>query len=1076
MRFIADFHIHSHYSISTSKKLVPEYLDYWAKLKGIKVVGTGDFTHPGWLDELKSKLEPAEQGLFKLKAGLRLDTGIESTASSENEVRFLLTAEISNIYKKDGNVRKVHNLIFVPDFTTAEKLQRELSKIGNITSDGRPILGLDSRDLLEIVLNSSDQALFVPAHIWTPWFSVLGAKSGFDTISECYSDLAEHIFAVETGLSSDPPMNWMCRFLDKYTLISNSDAHSPEKLGREANLFDTELTYGAITQAIKTGHPEHFLGTIEFFPQEGKYHYDGHRKCGICWDPVETLKHDSVCPVCGKKVTIGVMSRVVQLADQNKLDEKKNRLLFYSLIPLKEILSEIMGVGPGSKRIMQAYNSLLQKAGSEFNVLLNLPIEEIKAIGNELLSEAVKRMRNREVFVKEGFDGEYGQIRVFHEDEIKSADHQELLFKDLTRERSPKKQSRGLINFDLGEYRILSKKAPQPQGKAAEPSLFKPEATLLAELNTEQQKAAEHFRGPALIIAGPGTGKTQTLTLRIANLIHNRGINPGNILAVTFTNKAAGEMKERLKVLLDEKAIVSKLKVSTFHAFGLSILREHCEEFGRNKHFTILGEADKNLILDEEFHCERNQLKYTSDAIADMKHNLISENEAEIFKEYNSFLEKQNAFDLDDLIYFPVKLFSENPAILSIYRNRYKWILIDEYQDINFTQYQLIRMLMPDKYSNLCVIGDPNQAIYGFRGADVKFIKRFIEDYPDAAVYRLMKSYRCSDLILQASSQVIQSEPSEKGIFLEGLNRGVKINIVENSTEKSEAEYVARTIEKMMGGLRFFSMDSQISEGNRALDINSLSDFAVLCRITKQMDALVKAFNDHSIPYQRIGDSPFFSQEPVSSVIDLLKALKNQQNYFLKNNLITRKIIVPSDLEKLDSLIKSEPVKNAISKIIDACFSSKVEKYQISFKKLLDLADNFADNMGEFINFASLGTGVDTYKPNTENVTLMTLHSAKGLEYKCVFIVGCEDKLLPYSVFENMRSNIDEERRLFYVGMTRAEKFLFLSHVKKRFLFGREYHLNKSPFLTGIERELTELLKTEYRKKIKKEDVQLNLF
>jgi len=421
MKFISDFHIHSHFSIATSKNLVPEYLDYWARLKGITVVGTGDFTHPGWTKELKEKLEPAEQGLFKLRDGYSIKPDSGNTHYADSIVRFILTSEISSIYKKRGKTRKVHNVIFAPDFDTVDRIQDELTRIGgNITSDGRPILGLDSRDLLEIALHASENIFFVPAHIWTPWFSALGAKSGFDTIDECYDDLSEHIYAVETGLSSDPAMNWTCSFLDKYTLISNSDAHSPEKLGREANIFNTELSYDSITQTLKTGDPEQFLGTIEFFPQEGKYHYDGHRKCGILWDPVETLRNNMICPVCNKMVTVGVMNRVIQLSNREDIQERKIRHPYYSTIPLKEILSEINGVGPNSKKINSIYFSLLEKVGTEFDILFNLPIDEIRNRADDILAEAVQRMRNREVIIKEGYDGEFGVIKVFSTGDLKA--------------------------------------------------------------------------------------------------------------------------------------------------------------------------------------------------------------------------------------------------------------------------------------------------------------------------------------------------------------------------------------------------------------------------------------------------------------------------------------------------------------------------------------------------------------------------------------------------------------------------------------------------------------------------------
>lgn len=1086
MKFIADFHVHSHYSRATSKNLTPEYLNYWARIKGIKVIGTGDFTHPGWLKELKEKLQPSEDGLFRLKDDFKESGKLEVFPSCENDTRFLLTAEISNIYKKDGKVRKVHNLIFVPDFATAEKIQQKLSKIGNITADGRPILGLDSRNLLEIMLECSEDTFLVPAHIWTPWFSVLGSKSGFNSMAECYEDLDKNIFAVETGLSSDPPMNWMCSFLDRYTLISNSDAHSPEKLGREANLFDTEISYDSIKEAMKKDDPQKFLGTIEFFPQEGKYHYDGHRKCGICWDPLETLKHKGVCPVCGKKVTIGVMNRVVQLADRQDINRRRNRLPFHSLIPLKEILAEILQTSPQSMKVSKAYNSLLKKGGSEFDLLLHLPVEEIEKAANEVITEAIRRMRNGQVYIKEGFDGEFGKIKVFQENEAKEITPQKALFADINKIKIPQEQHhRGLINFDLKEYRQLREASAREEivkDKTKEPYLYQPKINILDKLNPEQQKAVEHFKGPALIIAGPGTGKTRTLTFRIAYLIQKREVNPENILTVTFTNKAANEMKKRLKNLLDDEITISKLHIYTFHAFGLSILKKYCEKFCRDEHFSIFDDEDKKQILYEKTGCEKIQIKNLSEKITIIKQNLTSAEEIkekdtrDAFQKYTQALKEQNAFDIDDLIYYPVRLFVDDAQILSAYRRKYQWILVDEYQDINFAQYQLLSNLSPDNDANLCVIGDPNQAIYGFRGANVKFIQRFIDDYPKATVYRLKKSYRCSENILRASSQVIHNSPSKKESMLEGLQKGVKIKIVENETEKSEAEFVARTIENMMGGLRFFSIDSQITEGEKESEIESLSDFAVLCRITQQIKPLEKAFSDHSIPYQKVGEVPFFKQEPTKSIIDFLKLSINPTNHFLKNRLKKSHNISLPELERYCESIRGKSVKSAIQATIDRYLGDKKAGHELPFKRLTDLAEDFDDNLEEFLKFAVLGTGIDAYQPSMESVNLMTLHAAKGLEFKCVFIVGCEDGLLPYSLFNRQKSDLEEERRLFYVGMTRAKRFLILSHAKKRFIFGKEFHLERSPYLLNIEKELIELSKSKYKKRETKKDLQRTLF
>ncbi len=1072
MKFTADFHIHSHFSIATSKQLIPEYLAHWAKLKGITVIGTGDFTHPGWLKELKEKLEPAEQGLFKLKNEYQLQnfTNFGNLVSfSDKQVRFLLTSEISSIYKKNGRVRKVHNVIFSPDFETVEKIQKSLVKIGgNITSDGRPILGLDSRNLLEICLQASEDIFFVPAHIWTPWFSVLGDKSGFDTIEECFEDLTKYIFAIETGLSSNPPMNWICSFLDKFTLISNSDAHSPEKLGRNANLFDTELSYNSIVDALKSGNPKEFMGTIDLFPQEGKYHYDGHRKCEICWNPLETSKNERICPVCEKKVTVGVMNRVVQLSDRQEY--RKNLIPFDSIIPLKEIISEIEGIGPNSKKVEKIYFSLLQNLGSELDILLELPIEDIKK-NDHIYAEAIRRMRNNEIYIQEGFDGEFGIIKVFQDDDIKALKSQDSLFEDFYELQTPPK--RKLINFDLEEFHKLKQEQETSQPKEIQEKISFSASSLMENLNPEQQKAVAHFSGPALIIAGPGTGKTRVIAVRIAYLIQNRRIKPENILAITFTNKAAEEMRNRINKLLDEKT-VDKIKISTFHAFGYELLKQNIRETGRKENFSIIEEDDKKRIISQNFPVTKDKIKDILNQISKCKQNSksledISDKEKkETFANYEKILGEQNLFDLDDLIYQTIVILKQNPKILGQTREHFQWILIDEFQDINFAQYQMIKLLAPTDNSNLCVIGDPNQAIYGFRGSDVKFIRNFIEDYPETKIYKLQKSYRCSENILSASQKVILTK--EETGFLRGIPTDVKIRIVENPTDKSEAEFVARTIEQMMGGMGFFSLDSRVTIGQENEEIGSLSDFAVLCRIKAQMKLLEKAFTDHKIPYQKIGTESLFAAEPVKTIIEILRFMQNPEQTFLRERIF--KTVKLHDLDSFKEL-SQKPVAEIIKIIIEKYFPDQKENEEL--QKFIDFSANFQDLPNLLKNIA-LGTEIDTFQPELEKVTLMTLHAAKGLEFQCVFIVGCEDGLLPYSLFESQKSDIEEERRLLYVGMTRAKKFLFLTNAKKRFLMGKEYKLKRSPFLDDIEKELLEFSKSDYKRKKKKDDPQLKLF
>lgn len=406
--FIADFHIHSKYSRATSKDMDLESLDKWAKIKGIKVLGTGDFTHPLWFKNIKDKLEPAESGLYKLKG-----------EDSDKATRFILTSEISCIYTKDpplgkiGNrVRKIHILIFSPSFEVCEKINKKLGSIGNIKSDGRPILGLDAKELLKIALDASSDCFVVPAHAWTPWFSIFGSKSGFDSIEECFEDYSKYIYAIETGLSSDSKMNWRISMLDKISLISNSDAHSPSKIGREANVFETELNYKAIIEAIKNKNPKEFLYTIEFFPEEGKYHFDGHRLCGVKTSPAESKRYNNICPVCDKPLTIGVLNRVEELADRPEYFTPPSRVPFKNLIPLSEIIISALRCGPANKKVSEQYSNLIKKFGNEFFVLLSASFSELKSITLPEVAEGIIKAREGKVSLDPGYDGVYGKIKI----------------------------------------------------------------------------------------------------------------------------------------------------------------------------------------------------------------------------------------------------------------------------------------------------------------------------------------------------------------------------------------------------------------------------------------------------------------------------------------------------------------------------------------------------------------------------------------------------------------------------------------------------------------------------------------
>ena len=410
MKMIADLHIHSRFSMATSKEGTPENLDFWARKKGISLIGTGDFTHPVWREELKERLVTEGNGLYHLRDEYVKE---ESRKFPGEGTHFVVSGEISSIYKKNGKTRKVHNVILLPGLEAADAMAQRLEKIGNIHSDGRPILGLDSHDLLEMMLDVCPEGILIPAHIWTPHFSVLGAKSGFDSVEECFEELAPYIHALETGLSSDPAMNWRISKLDRYQLVSNSDAHSPSKLGREANLLDIDCSYEGLYRAIQTG--EGLEGTVEFFPEEGKYHFDGHRKCGVSLSPVEAERLGGICPVCGKKLTMGVDHRVEQLADRAEGFVKKDGKKYESLVPLPEVISTCMGYSAASKKVQGCFEQMIQTLGTEFDILRNVPSEDIKSCAGERIAEGIENVRTGNVKRIPGYDGEYGKIELFDE-------------------------------------------------------------------------------------------------------------------------------------------------------------------------------------------------------------------------------------------------------------------------------------------------------------------------------------------------------------------------------------------------------------------------------------------------------------------------------------------------------------------------------------------------------------------------------------------------------------------------------------------------------------------------------------
>lgn len=1024
MSFYADLHIHSRYSRATSRDADLEHLALWAKRKGITVVGTGDFTHPAWFEEIRAKLVPAEPGLFRLKPEIEREVERLLPPSCHGPVRFLLEVEISTIYKKGDRTRKVHHLLYASNLDTAARIRERLGAIGNIAADGRPILGLDSRHLLEITLSSGADAYLIPAHVWTPWFAVLGSKSGFDSVEECYGDLAPYIFAVETGLSSDPPMNWRVSRLDRFTLVSNSDAHSPPMVGREASAFDTELDYFAIRRALETG--EGYGGTVEFFPEEGKYHLDGHRTCGVRLEPSETRRFQGLCPTCGKPLTVGVLHRVEELADDRDGRERKDP--FRCLVPLPEVLSEIHGVGPKSRSVEQAASNLVGKLGPEVEILERVPLEDVARVGEPLLAEALSRLRAGKVRREPGYDGEYGVIRLFEPGEVRGRSVVAPLFGDphspavdpIPSLPDPLPRLRG----EEGAPTLPRTPAPILPRSAGEdtPSL----ASLLDALDPEQRAAAEIVDGPLLIVAGPGTGKTRTLTHRIAHVISERGIPPERCLALTFSRRAAAEMGERLAVLLPDRQPV----VATFHRLGWTLIQERSQD----PDLRIASPRERIAMVEELFGATSTQAERLLEKIGRFRRGEEEEGEGrDRTPAYEAALERNKLLDFDDLLLKPLALLREQP---DHYKDRFRWISIDEYQDVDPLQYALVRLLAPPG-ANLCAIGDPDQSIYGFRGADVGFFLRFREDWPGARIVHLTRSYRSTRTVVEAACQAIRPASLVPGRRLVAVREEDERIVVQSAaSERAEAELVVETLERLLGGISSFSFDSG-RVGHGEIPSLSFKDVAILYRTEAQAPPIQEALGRAGIPFQKRSHRALLDQPGVQA---LFLALRKR----------TKEIRERGVEPFLHDLAYGLPRTSASNEDM-AVLRSAVEMVR-------PLALRAGNDPEQLLAEMALGGEVDTWDPRAEGVSLLTLHASKGLEFPVVFLVGCEEGLLPM-----VHADPAEERRLFFVGITRARSRLFLFHSRKRTLRGQTAETRPSPFLADVQEMLLERREGEAR-------------
>ncbi|SCJ73035.1 ATP-dependent DNA helicase pcrA [Anaerotruncus sp. 2789STDY5834896] len=1032
--YIADLHIHSKYSRATSKDCDAPHLDQWARRKGIQVVGTGDFTHQAWRQELRERLQPAEEGFYTLRPEYRIP---DQVAGQVCDPRFVVTGEISCIYKKDGRTRKVHNVILLPSLEAADELARRLEVVGNIHSDGRPILGLDSRDLLELTLESCPEAVFVPAHIWTPHFSMFGAFSGFETVEQCFGDLSGHIHALETGLSSDPPMNWQVSSIDGYTLISNSDAHSPAKLGREANLLDTELSYPAMAAAICTG--EGFAGTLEFFPEEGKYHLDGHRNCDLCIEPAETVRLGGRCPVCGKKITVGVQHRVEELADRALGTVRPGAKPYESIVPLPEIIAASTGVSATSKKVQRTYIELLRQLGPEFFILRQLDTAEIEKVAGPAIAEGIARLRRGEVQRTPGYDGAYGKIRLFDEQELELLNGQMTLLVPEKKKKAP--QKRETLPLTGGSS---DKQPAEPEEKR------RLSTSPLDGLNAEQLEAATATDPVIAVIAGPGTGKTKTLVARIAHLIE-QGVSPANITAVTFTNQAATEMRQRLEVMLGGKSALRGLTVGTFHSICLKLL-------GKVQLLNDAAAAEIAAQLIQEYG-RKERPKKLLQTISAAKNSRKTGELDDIVAAYDQKLQVYGLTDLDDLL---LRALQKGPGRSA----RFTHLLVDEFQDINPVQFDLVQCWAANSQS-LFAIGDPDQAIYGFRGADAHCFERLSAGDRPVRTVVLRQNYRSTPQVLDCARAVIDHNPGEPRLLLPHLPEGEPVEYVQSATDFSEGVAIAKEIARLSGGVDMLAAQD-MEQPER---VYAFGEIAVLARTHHQLDLIEQCLRHDDIPCIVTGRENYLEQPEVQGVLALFSWLCQPADRPALGAALRMLWNCPEDLVQsvcrqcgeMGELETEDLQRTFGQQPLLASWLTAVESYLPHLKdKPLKLLQQWTDNqpeqtaglqkllgaaafyktLPEMLQALILGQEGDLRRRSGKvgsggAVQLMTLHGAKGLEFAAVILAGLSKGSLPLERGGEV-DDLEEERRLFYVGITRAKEHLMLTGADKSSRFVAE--------------------------------------
>ncbi|MFH1020181.1 MAG: UvrD-helicase domain-containing protein, partial [Pseudomonadota bacterium] len=859
---------------------------------------------------------------------------------------------------------------------------------------------------------------------------------------------------------SDPDMNRLIPALDRFALLSNSDCHSPGKLGREANIFNTGFSFFALREALKNPLTDAFAGTIEFYPEEGKYHADGHRNCRVCLEPAETRKIGATCPVCNKPLTVGVLHRVMELAERTEPYYPPGSPAVHSLIPLPEVLGEILGTGPATKGVMALYSKVIDRFGSEFNLLLNTPVDEINRL-SPVLGEAVARIRTGKVIRTPGYDGEFGVIRVFADGE-----REEL----------------------AGQISLFAGKKTGPPAKNAARSPLTPKKKLPPLTNippaprkpNPEQLAAITSRGETILVAaGPGTGKTFTLVARIEHLLTAEQGRPEEMVAITFTNRAAREMRARLD--RDLGGAAQPIFVGTFHGYCLALLRKE------NPELMVIGEDERDLYLRKSFpdvsRAEHHLLKKQLAGYVDqLNRGTLPANAdlPDLLARYLASFTPNKTIDLDLVIPRCVERLNRDPAFAGQLTGRVTHLFVDEFQDLNHPQYQLVLLL--GVQARVFAIGDQNQAIYGFRGSDLTLFQRFRER-PGVTTLALIRNYRSAPAIINGAAALIRRnrQSGDTQLVAESISP-TPIGWHQAPSAQAEAEFIVRRIEEGVGGISSLSRHTGRSGGQTPA--RSFADFAVLYRLSQMAEPIAEALHHKGIPFQLVGATPFYLKPALKAACHFLLASAADASLSDHLRLIAE---LPGVGEATTALLEKElplrcpdfyggaltlPLPAGAAKVIremgetlkkfrqaseqglalplaEAMPGLGLDPQGTGTKRLLQLSNAFGNDLQAFCEHLRQNSLATVYDERAEAVALMTMHAAKGLEFPVVFLAGLEEEILPCTI-ANLHSDVEEERRLLYVAMTRARESLVLSAAANRTIFNRAAGHRVSSFVREI--------------------------